>query len=264
MESKWNPNQYNKFKSQRAKPFYDLIGLVDKSNKIQSVIDLGCGTGELSRVLYDELKPGTMLGIDSSREMLEESEKFQKQGIRFELSDISEYKPSSPIDLVFSNAALQWLPDHEALIPKVLSWVSAGGQVAIQMPYNFDHPSHVIAKEVAEKLFPDKFKTGGRKNVMLPQERYAEILFANGFHDQVCRLEIYGHPMASGRDVIEWTKGTTLTKYQAELTESEFKRYLEAYNSELLNVIGEGPCFYAFKRLLIWGRKSGRDILPLL
>lgn len=256
MVAKWNPNQYNKFKSQRAKPFYDLMGLVDKSSKFQSVIDLGCGTGELSRVLYDNIKPDMMWGIDSSCEMLAESEKYQNHSLNFEPGDISNYQPRSPIDLVFSNAALQWIPNHEMLIPRLLSWVSKGGQVAIQMPYNFDHPSHLIAKEVADSLFPDKFKSSYRQGFMLAQERYSEILFANGFQNPVCRLEIYGHPMASSTDVVEWTKGTLLTSYHSQLTGEEFQRFLTTYKSELISVIGEGAYFYAFKRLLIWGRKN--------
>jgi trans-aconitate 2-methyltransferase len=222
------------------------------------VIDLGCGTGELSRILFDGFKPETMAGIDSSMEMLGRADEFKTGGLTFRTEDIASHEPSSKYDLVFSNAALQWLPHHEILIPKILSWIAENGQIAIQMPFNFDHPSHLIAHAVALKLFPSIFGINEQRST-LSLERYAEVLFEHGFKSQTCRIEIYGHPMASGNDVIEWTKGTLLTRYQSKLSDQEFRDFLEVYKKELLDAIGEGPYFYAFKRALIWGRKSEEE-----
>lgn len=123
MQAKWNPDQYNKFKAQRAQPFHDLLALIDRREKLGHVADLGCGTGELSRRLFDELKPVSMIGIDSSPEMLVEAGKFQTPGLEFELGDISSARPQLKLDLLFSNAALQWVPDHERLFPRLLDWV---------------------------------------------------------------------------------------------------------------------------------------------
>lgn len=254
-KTNWNPEQYEKFKAQRAKPFYDLMGLIERK-PMNFAIDLGCGTGELTRNLFDELKPKHMLGVDSSPEMLTKSNAFQSEGLSFQTENIATYEPPQKFDLIFSNAALQWLPDHEALIPKILGWVSEGGQIAIQMPFNYDHPSHGRAEKTATKLFPKIF-SGPTKRNTLSLERYAEILFENGFKSQIARIEIYGHPMHSGRDVIEWTKGTLLTGYQAKLDESQFAEFLAAYTHELIATIGEGPYFYAFKRALLWGKKKG-------
>lgn len=254
MNTHWSPAQYEKFKSQRAKPFYDLLALIEKK-PLKNVIDLGCGTGELTRVLFDQLKPEKLLGIDSSLEMLAPSQKFETPDCTFQLADIGSYRPDKKFDLVFSNAALQWLPNHEELIPRVLSWVSNEGQVAIQMPFNFDHPSHVLAAKVAEDLFPALFSPRKARSV-LAVERYAEILYAHGFQDQIARIEVYGHPMASGRDVTEWTKGTLLTEYQSQLDQNQFEQFLRIYTKKLLDVIGEGPYFYTFKRVLIWGKRS--------
>lgn len=253
MSNKWNPEQYNKFKSQRAKPFYDLKKLIEP-NPINQALDLGCGTGELTRILFDDLKPTQMIGIDSSAEMLLESENFKTSGLRFQSADMARYEPQEKIDLIFSSAALQWVPDHEQLLPKILSWVSSGGQIALQMPMNTDHPSHVIAAQVAIQMFPEIFKQPAQRWT-LPIERYAEILFENGFETQIARVEIYGHPMKSGYDVIEWTKGTLLTSYQAQLSESQFTDFLKTYQKALIAEIGDGPYFYAFKRALLWGKK---------
>jgi trans-aconitate 2-methyltransferase len=158
--------------------------------------------------------------------------------------------------LLFSNAALHWLPDHEALFPRLLGWVRPGGQVAIQMPANFDHPSHRIAKQVALRLFPQTFAVD--VSGVLTLERYAEILFRNGFDAPSCRMEIYGHPMASGAEVVEWTRGSLLTAYQEKLSPGDFSRFVDTYRRELLAEIGEGSYFYAFKRILLWGRKQSR------
>lgn len=256
MNAKWDPNQYNKFKIQRSKPFYDLMSSIQKIQKLNTIIDLGCGTGELSRELFDNLNPKHMLAIDSSMEMLAESGIYKAEGLDFKLQDISQLNPGRPVDLIFSNAALQWVPGHELLFPKILNWISIGGQVAIQMPYNFDHPSHQLARDISDILFPEKIKALKLTSNMLTQERYSEILYNNKFQMHMCRIEVYGHPMASGLDVIEWAKGTLLTAYRASLTETEYEKFFNTYKSELLNLIGDGPYFYAFKRLMLWGVKN--------
>jgi trans-aconitate 2-methyltransferase len=251
----WNPTQYEKFKAQRAQPFYDLLGLV-RAGEVSTAVDLGCGTGELTGELATRLPVPEALGIDSSPEMLARSAPWARPGLRFERCNIVEFRPAAPLDLVFSNAALQWVPDHETLLPRLLGWVRPGGQVAIQVPYNFDHPSHRLAHETAVRLFPETF--GGTQAFAgtLPVERYAEILFAHGFEEHVCRVEVYGHPLPSGNDVVEWMRGTLLTAYQERLGEGDFARFLAAYRSEILRALGEGPYFYAFKRILFWGRKA--------
>ena len=145
MTATWNPAQYEKFKSQRSKPFFDLIRLI-QDVEIGTAVDLGCGTGELTRALYDRFSIKHLFGLDSSPDMLAKSEGFATPGLRFGLGDIAEYQPEMPLDLLVSNAALQWVPDHASLFPKLLGFVKSGGQVAIQVPFNFDHPSHVVAR----------------------------------------------------------------------------------------------------------------------
>jgi trans-aconitate 2-methyltransferase len=251
----WNPSQYNKFKDQRAKPFYDLMSLIQEQ-VFDEAIDLGCGTGELTLVLKDTLKIQHLTGIDSSQEMLEKSKVFEKSGLGFKLQNIDSLKPDKKYDLIFSNAALQWLPNHEELIPKILSWLKPGGQVAIQVPCNFDHLSHRLAREVGNQLFPTVFTEKESRLGVLPVEKYAEILYHSGMSEQIARIEVYGHPMNSGLDVVEWTKGTLLTSYQAKLSPSDFQKFLTTYSAEIVKAIGTGPYFYPFKRTLLWGLKS--------
>jgi len=254
MTTHWNPAQYNQFKDQRARPFHDLLALIQPA-RFDHAVDLGCGTGELTRFLFDNLHPATLVGIDSSAEMLAKSSAWQTEGLSFKQLDIAQYHSDAPLDLLFSNATLHWLPDHQQLFPRLLNLVANGGQVAIQMPYNFDHPSHTIAREVAMNLFPQHFSHLQPVSGTLSPEHYAEMFYSRGFEEQRCRMEVYGHPMSSGNAVVEWTRGSLLTAYQQHLSAPEFENFLNAYRTELVRQIGEGPYFYAFKRILLWGRK---------
>jgi trans-aconitate 2-methyltransferase len=255
MTATWNPAQYEKFKTQRAKPFYDLLNLISPE-PFANAVDLGCGTGGLTREAFDRFAIKELLGVDSSREMLGKATAFVTHGLRFELGEIEGYRPAAPLDLLLSNAALQWVAHHEKVFPRLLGFVRPGGQLAIQVPFNFDHPSHVLAAKIAREMFPEAFATPAREPSTLPVERYAEILYANGFAEHIARVEVYGHPLPSGNDVVEWTKGTTLTAYQARLSDTQFAALVSAYRRALVGIIGEGPYFYPFKRILLWGRKG--------
>lgn len=251
----WNPSQYEKFKNQRSQPFWDLLNLLRPSES-PSVLDLGCGTGELTRELHIRLNAQSTLGIDSSSKMLERSQAFESNNLNFKNINILDFDPGTHFDIVFSNAALQWVNGHEKLLPKILNLASQQGQIAIQMPYNFDHPSHVVAHEVAARLFPHTFKKENKRTSVLNVEKYAEILFHHGFTDQNCSIRVYAHPMSSGYDVIEWTKGTLLTDYQSKLSSQDFDFFVKEYTRELIHQIGEGPYFYGFKRMLLWGLRK--------
>ena len=252
----WDPDQYNKFKAQRSQPFLDLMALV-KGDGFSHAVDLGCGTGEMTQKMHIEKMCQNTLGIDSSPEMLSESKKYESTGLHFETANIDQFVPKQKCDLVYSNAALQWLPNHETLMPKIFDWVKPGGQLAIQMPYNFEHPSHQIAARVAS----EKFGLKGIQHIdARPVEYYSELIFRQGFSEQSCSLKIYGHPMRSVLDVVEWVKGTCLTTYQRHLSADDFKKFVEIYSSELINALKDqmkdGVYYYAFKRILLWGQRQ--------
>src|SRR5688572_14747768 len=142
----WDPQQYERFARERSQPFYDLLGLVQPVPG-GSVVDLGCGTGALTADLHRRTGAATTVGIDNSPAMLADAAAHEGDGLRFELADIGSLS-GGPYDVVFANASLQWLPDHPALLAKVTDAVNAGGQLAVQVPANRDHPSHVAAYAV--------------------------------------------------------------------------------------------------------------------
>jgi trans-aconitate 2-methyltransferase len=242
----WNPEQYERFKAERKQPFLDLLSLVEHRPRMR-VVDLGCGTGELTRELHQHTGALETIGIDNSETMLLKSGAFGGEMLRFERGDIEAFVADRPFDLIFSNAALQWLPHHHDLIRRLASFLTPHGQIAIQMPANDTHPSHAIAAEVAED-----FGIARRHDPLLQPEDYASMLYAIGFRRQHVRMQVYGHELESSRSVIEWVKGTLLTDYERKLGE-RYPKFLDQYSRRLLAALGEHhPYFYTYKRVLMW------------
>ena len=250
----WDPDQYHRFRSEREAAFDDLLALLHPAPGGR-VVDLGCGTGELTVRLHDRVGAGETMGVDRSAAMLERARHNAVRGVRFELGDIGAFGDVAAWDVVAANASLHWVPDHPTALGRWVRGLRPGGQLAVQLPANADHPSHLVAAEVAAEFAP---AFGGDpppdpvRNVLAP-ERYAELLDALGFADQHVRLQVYGHRLASTDDVVEWVKGTGLTRFRARLDEVAYERFLAAYRARLLARLGDHrPYFYAFKRILIW------------
>ncbi|WPU66564.1 methyltransferase domain-containing protein [Peredibacter starrii] len=246
----WAPNQYEKFKDQRSEPFYDLMSLLNKVDS-PSIVDLGCGTGELTAELHKKMNAKQTFGIDSSEKMLEKARAFQTDYLKFELGNIASWNPGKQFDIIFSNAALQWCGDHPALFQNISKNISQGGQLAVQMPMNHDYPTHTIADELSRELGYES-----REHPLLLVEDYASLLFKLGFKEQKVQLRVYGHILNSREEVIEWVKGSMLTYYQSRLKEDQFKNFMTEYRERLFKVLPDDkPYFYPFKRIFIWGRK---------
>jgi trans-aconitate 2-methyltransferase len=259
----WDPKQYELFRNERSLPFFDLLDETAKrfeSSEAKKnpalVIDLGCGTGELTKILHERIGAKSTLGIDSSAQMLAKAPKHV-EGLRFEQGDISAFSAENGFDLIFSNAALQWVEDHELLFAKLASALTAGGQLAIQMPANHDHISHVVAAEVAQRPHFAKALSGYVRHapVLLP-ETYATLLERLGLQDQRVHLHVYAHRLESRVGMVDWVKGTMLTDYSRRLTPSEYQAFLAEYTEALFaRVPDERPFFYPFKRILLWATK---------
>lgn len=253
----WNPAQYERFARERRQPFDDLVALVERAPGMR-VVDLGCGTGELTADLHAALGARETLGIERSANMLSRASAITRPGLRFARGDIADFAGDSAWDLVFSNAALQWLPDHETLLPRLAAAVAPGGQIAVQVPANFDHPAHVAATQVAaEEPFARLFAAPPRTASVLAPERYAELLDDLGFARQTVRLQVYGHHLGARDDVVEWVRGTMLTAYESALPADAFAAFVDRYRDRLRTVLRDTrPFFYPFKRILMWARRD--------
>ena len=251
----WDQVQYGRFREERAQPFYDLAGLVERGAGMR-VIDLGCGPGQLTAWLHETLEASETVGIDRSGPMLAEASERAGAGLRFEQADIGSYEPLGGVDLVFSNAALHWLGEHRSLFGRLAGWLAPGGQLAVQMPMNWDQPSHAVARELAgEPPFVEALGGYREPPGTLPVVRYASLLNELGFERQVARVQVYGHRLGSSGEVVEWMKGSLLTPFRERLSGALYEEFLQRYAERLRAQLGErSPYFFPFPRLLLWGR----------
>jgi trans-aconitate 2-methyltransferase len=244
----WDPAQYLKFQSERFAPFDDLFALIDVRRGLR-VIDLGCGTGELTASLAHKLYGSNVIGIDSSAEMLAEARSLARLRLRFEQQAIEEVR--GQWDLVFSHAALQWVDGHDALIPRLLSLVAPRGQLAVQVPSNHNHDSHVLIRETASEE-PFRAALGGwiRIAPVLAIDAYAEILYAHGATDVTVFEKIYPHMLENSDAIAEWVKGTALVPYLERLPTDLREPFMSRYREKLRSRWPESPVFYPFRRTL--------------
>ncbi|MFN8050898.1 MAG: methyltransferase domain-containing protein [Acidimicrobiales bacterium] len=266
MSSVWNPDTYEQFADLRAKPFDDLVSLIEPPETPPDVVDLGCGTGALTASLAERLGARSVLGIDSSPEMLERAAEHDGAGVRFERGDIATFDRPSSFDVVISNAALHWTDDHRGTLGRWARAVRPGGQIAVQLPANFAHPSHTVAVRVGQDSYFDRrWRNGGqpadRGRFVMPPAAYAELLNELGFATQSVSLHVYPMVLPSSASVVDWVRGTLLVPYRAALAPDDYAEFERRYAKELALVIGgesgeRSPYFYAFDRILMWGRRA--------
>ena len=256
----WSPERYDRFRRERSAPFFDLLAQVRRRPAMR-VVDLGCGTGRLTHYLHRTLQARDTLGIDSSESMLAESVRLTTPGLHFQQQDVGTWIPTSAFDLIFSNAALQWVDlDHETLLTRLTAALAPAGQLAVQVPANYDHPSHTVATEIA-RTPPFRDALGGYAHSadrVLAPDAYAALLARLGYREQRVRLEVYGHWLAEASDVVRWVEGTLLTAYARRLAPSLFDDFRARYRTALLERLGPSrPHFFPFKRILLWGSGHG-------
>jgi trans-aconitate 2-methyltransferase len=247
----WDPDRYARFDAARSQPFYDLLALVD-ARPGGRVADLGCGTGELTQRLHEHVGAAETVGVDSSQAMLAKAESRAGGGLHFVLEDIASWHPSKMYDVVFTNAALQWLPDHRELLDRLAGTLAPHGQLAVQIPANFDHASHATARDVAREQ-PFRAALGGfegMSDVPAP-ERYATILHDLGLARIHVRLQVYVHVLDGPESVVSWVEGTLLNDYRRRMEADLFDRFVERYRALLLDRLPDRRPFpYTFKRIL--------------
>jgi trans-aconitate 2-methyltransferase len=251
----WDPDQYLKFKEQRFAPFEDLCTLIKRRDGL-SVIDLGCGTGELTKRLADELTTSTVTGIDSSENMLEQATGLTREGLSFSQGTVESV--TGRWDLVISNAVLHWVDDHTGLIPQLVGLLKPGGQLLAQVPSNGSNPSHTSIHDIATEE-PFRSALGGwvRISPVLEIDEYAAILHNAGVTDIIAFEKVYCHLLPDADAVAEWTRGTTLIPYIERLTPDLQERFLERYRSQLRAYWPTGPVFYTFRRTFFGGISTG-------
>ena len=248
----WNPDLYHKFQTERSAPFYDLVALVDVRPNLK-VIDLGCGSGELTRQLADKLPNSHVTGLDSSPQMLDKTASFARPGLVFQQGDQSTL--TGEWDLIFSNAALQWSENHAELIPYLFGKLAPDGQIAVQVPSNHNHISHQIYRETAEEdMFKFILQGFQRYSPVLTIENYSRILFNCEAEEINVFEKIYPHVLENADAIVEWISGTALVPYFERLGNHK-EDFVEAIRKKMRAAMPDSPVFYPFRRILFSARK---------
>jgi trans-aconitate 2-methyltransferase len=227
-----DPNQYAIFADERARPFFSLLERVP-DRPYESIVDLGCGSGVLTRSLADRWPDAQVTGLDSSPPMLAGAAKHAIPGrLGFVEGDILEY--DRPADLIFTNAALQWVDGHEALFPRLAALVQPRGAFACQMPSSFFQPSHLLMEETARSGPWASRLVEWRQLQVKELSWYVDLLLGMGF--DVDAWQTTYHFVLQGEDpVLEWVKGTSLQPILNRLEENERPAFLAEYAARLRN-----------------------------
>ncbi len=225
----WNVSQYERFRGERARPFPDLLARVG-DRPVARAVDLGCGTGALTTLLVERWPAAQVVGVDSSEAMLAAARPRAIPGhLDFVAGDVSSWHADTPLDLIFSNAVLQWVPDHDALLARLARSLAPGGVLAVQMPANFEAPSHRILADVLADRHLDHLR---RQVPVRPLTWYAETLLALGLDVDVWETT-YVHVLRGEDPVLEWVKGTALTPILDRLDGDARTAFLADYGARL-------------------------------
>jgi trans-aconitate 2-methyltransferase len=231
----------------------DLLAHIPATN-VNTAVDIGCGPGNSTELLRDQFPDAAISGIDSSANMIDAARK-RMPGVSFEVDDIATWKNQGPFDVILSNAALQWVPDHKSLFPALISKLAPGGSLAVQMPDNFDEPAHRLMREIAaEGTWADKLSGASKRMIRPGAQWYYETLY-----DKVSTLDIwrttYHHPLTGGPSaVVEWFKGTGLRPFIDPLDEHDQIAFLAQYEaaiSKAYPAYPDGKVLLPFPRLFI-------------
>jgi trans-aconitate 2-methyltransferase len=249
----WDPGQYHKFRKERLAPFNDLFSLINVRRGI-SVLDLGCGTGELALALAERLAGSIVTGIDSSPEMLMKARERAADKVSFTLGTVETI--DGAWDLVFSHAVLHWVDNHQALIPRLWKLVRPGGQLAVQVPANHRHPSHTcIIEAAAEEPFKSALSGWVRHSPVLEIDQYAQLLHGCGTTDFTVMEKVYPAYLPEAGAIAEWTKGTTLVPYFERLPQELHEPFLLRYRELLRASLPAGEIMFTFRRILFAATK---------
>lgn len=252
----WNPEIYNQFKNIRYQPFFDLAENIS-SEGLKKVIDIGCGTGEQTHILSEKFTDAHFLGIDSSAEMLEKSSNLENERLSFKQKTIEElYDSNEKWDLIFSKAALQWSDNHEKLFPKLLSLLSENGQFAVQMPVQSENVLNQILFQLAsEEPYKTQLNDWNRISPVLSLDEYAKMMFDAGLKDLNISIKVYPIIADDAEKLFRFISGSALIPYLERLNEVNKEKFISEYKKRIAEKFDAFPTIYAFKRMLLYGRK---------
>jgi trans-aconitate 2-methyltransferase len=259
----WDPAQYLRFGDERSRPFFDLVGRIG-AQRPALVTDLGCGPGQLTMALADRWPAAEIRGVDSSAEMIAAAGQLPRRpGLSFTHGDVRDWQPERPVDVIVSNAVLQWVPGHEHLLTRWAGALAPGGWLAFQVPANFDQPSHALMRELASSprwrpLLADVALTRQSAD---PAD-YLDLLGRAG-----CSVDAwettYLHVLPGEDPVLEWYKGTGLRPLLSALEPGLAEEFAAEYGERMRAAYPRRPygTVLPFRRVFVVARRpySGQN-----
>jgi trans-aconitate 2-methyltransferase len=252
----WDPSQYLKFADHRLRPALDLLARISLDAP-PAIYDLGCGPGNITRLLGERWPGAKVTGVDSSPDMLAQARR-EAPGIALQQADIAGWSAPELADLLFSNAALHWLDDHARLLPRLAKQLAPGGVLAVQMPRNHTSASHVLIEEIAADG-PWRARLAGIRRVYQSVETaaaYYRILAPMAKQLDIWETE-YLHVLSGDNPVVGWTKGTALRPYLDALDEPDRTAFLDAYAARVAAAYPpqpDGTTLLPFNRIFLVAR----------
>ena len=255
--SRWDPQQYQRFSSERSRPFFDLLAQVPDDN-VRYVADLGCGPGELTHTLLARWPGATILGVDNSPDMLAAAARLPAHAhLQFVEADLATWRPDRLFDRIVSNAALQWVPDHASLLPHLASLLAPRGVLAVQVPRNFDEPAHrLLAEVVRQEPWASWLGSWQERFFVETPTWYIETLHQLGLEVSLWET-IYYHMLTGPDAVLEWMKGTGMRPVLTRLSPDQREQLLSLYGAQLRTAypVSSVGTLYPFRRLFFVARK---------
>lgn len=254
----WDPARYLRFAGERARPFIDLLARVDVRAP-GTVVDLGCGDGSTTALLADRWPAARVTGIDSSPEMLAAAP--SRPGLEFRLGDVRDWQPQEPVDVLVTNAVLQWVPDHQNLLAGWANALAPGGWLAVQVPGNFRSPTHTLLGELCRSprwaaLVGDVPRG---PDAVLEPEGYHDVLTAAGLSADVWETT-YLHVLTGPDPVLSWVRATQLRPVLARLGEDDAAEFTASFAEALRQAYPrrpDGTTLLPFRRIFAVGSRTG-------
>jgi trans-aconitate 2-methyltransferase len=253
--SRWDPAQYRRFANERDRPFLDLTARIGASTP-RHVVDVGCGPGTSTALLAKRWPNAVVEGIDSSPEMIAVA--AQVPDVSFSIADAADWQPTGDVDVIVSNAALQWIPRHQKLMRKWAATLPSGGWLAVQVPGNFGSPSHALMRSLAEnqRWAPQLRNAINHTDLAGTPEYYAAVLLDAGLMPDV--WETTYHHLLQGHDpVLEWLRGAGLRPLLAQLSQDDAEEFSAQLATKLRETYPPGPhgTRFPLRRIFAVGRK---------
>jgi trans-aconitate 2-methyltransferase len=268
--SDWDPELYHRFRGYRAEPVERIFARL-MLERARNIVDLGCGTGEHTVELARRAPEATALGIDSSAAMIERATSLRaaldglQARVAFRLGDFRDFAADREYDIVFSNAAFQWVSDHRTILAQCFCALRPGGSLAVQMPANDRETAqatiHALAQEPQWRELLGGIRTPSNRSVQSP-DAYHAMLSAIGFADIDCHYHIFRHPMGSPAEVVEWSQATVLRPYIDALPADRRDDFIDELTRRLELAYGtSGNLTFEFRRLFLFARRPESSIV---